>query len=251
MQPFVDKQRIDKMNVELFKDGMKKLRAEVSEAQTEQFLKYSQLLVEWNKKMNLTAITDPDGISVKHFLDSVLPLYTVGLSDCVSIADIGTGAGFPGIPLKIMRPEFKLTLVDSLNKRIRFLSEVVKELKLDDTECIHARAEELGRDEEYRGRFDAVVSRAVANMTVLCEYCMPLVKRGGIFVALKADGSAAELNAAKSMIKKLGGKLEDVLSVPLPMSDIKRDLIVIRKTGDTPKTFPRRADKIKKLGQNA
>lgn len=234
------------MNTELFKEGMNRLKAEISERQTEQFMKYSKLLVEWNEKMNLTAVTDPDGIAVKHFLDSVLPLYAIDFSKCKTLADIGTGAGFPGLPMKIMRPEFELTLVDSLNKRINFLNEVKDALELKNVTCIHARAEELGRDTDYREKFDAVVSRAVANMTVLCEYCMPFVAVGGMFVALKAENSADELDSSSAMIKTLGGEVENKLSVPLPMSDITRELIVIRKVSETPKKFPRRADKIKK-----
>lgn len=234
------------MNKELFTAGLSALSASVSDKQTEQFLKYSEMLVEWNEKMNLTAITDPDGIAVKHFLDSILPLYMFEIKEGASVADIGTGAGFPGLPIKIMRPDIKMTLVDSLNKRISFLKETVIAAGIDDVECIHARAEELGKNEEYREGFDAVVSRAVANMTVLCEYCLPFVKVGGVFLALKAEDSAEEIEVAKPMIKRLGGKLEGVISAPLPMSDITRTLAVVRKVEETPVKYPRRADKIKK-----
>ncbi len=234
------------MNEKIFKDGMTVLGSEVSEKQVEQFNKYSALLTSWNEKMNLTAVTDPDGIAVKHFLDSVLPLYNIDFSNCEKIADIGTGAGFPGIPLKIMRPHTELCLIDSLNKRIGFLNTVVEELGLDSVTCIHGRAEELGHKAELRESFDAVVSRAVANMTVLCEYCLPFVKVGGMFVALKAEGAEEELTLAKAMIGSLGGEVEAVIDAPLPMSDIVRKLIVIRKVRATDKKFPRRADKIKK-----
>ena len=234
------------MNKKLFSDGIQALSGTVTEKQTELFAKYSEMLVEWNEKMNLTAVTDPDGISVKHFLDSILPIYHIDFDGCRSIADIGTGAGFPGIPLKIMMPDKRLVLIDSLNKRINFLKAITDEIGLDNTECIHGRAEEMGKKAEYREKFDAVVSRAVANMKVLCEYCLPFVKVGGMFVALKAENAEEELETAKPMIGTLGGKVEEVISAPLPMSDITRKLIVVRKVAPTPVKFPRRADKIKK-----
>lgn len=234
------------MNKKLFTDGIDAMQGSVSEAQIVQFEKYSGMLVEWNEKMNLTAVTEPDGISVKHFLDSILPIYYIDFSDIKTIADIGTGAGFPGIPLKIMLPDKDVTLIDSLNKRINFLKAVCKETGLDGVECIHGRAEEMGKNKDYREKYDGVVSRAVANMTVLCEYCLPFVKVGGIFVALKAENADEELEAAKPMIGTLGGKVEKVIEAPLPMSDITRKLIVVRKVKETPSKFPRRADKIKK-----
>lgn len=234
------------MNTELFKNGIKELSAEISQKQIEQFAEYSELLVGWNEKMNLTAVTDPDGIAIKHFLDSVLPIYHIDFSKCESIADIGTGAGFPGIPLKIMMPEKNLYLIDSLNKRVNFLKEVTSKLELSNVECIHGRAEEMSKSKAYRERYDAVVSRAVANMRVLCEYCLPFVKVGGLFVALKAEKAEEELKEAKPMIGTLGGKVEAIIDAPLPMTDMTRKLIVVRKTEPTPSKFPRRADKIKK-----
>lgn len=234
------------MNKEILIKGADSLNMQLSERQIQQFSEYSRLLVEWNEKMNLTAVTDPDGISVKHFLDSILPLSYIKIKENVSIADIGTGAGFPGIPIKIMREDTVLTLVDSLNKRINFLKTVSDEIGLENTECIHGRAEELARKSEFRDSFDVVVSRAVANMTVLCEYCLPFVKKGGMFVALKADNAMDEINSAKSMIGNLGGEIEEVISAALPMSDMTRTLVVVRKKDDTPKQFPRRSDKIKK-----
>lgn len=234
------------MNEKIFAEGMKCLKAEVSPCQTERLCEYSRLLVEWNEKMNLTAVTDPDGIAVKHFLDSVLPIYNTKLKECGSVADVGTGAGFPGLPMAIMMPQSEFTLIDSLNKRVKFLNTVVEALGLNNVKCFHGRAEELGRNPDFRERFDAVVSRAVANMTVLSEYCLPYVKVGGIFVALKAENSEEELEAARPMIGTLGGTVEDVAHAPLPMSDITRDLIIVRKTKPTAEKFPRRADKIKK-----
>lgn len=236
----------EEMNDKLLKDGISALSGSIDQKQIQQFMTYASLLREWNEKMNLTAVTDPDGIAIKHFLDSILPLYHIDFSKIDTIADIGTGAGFPGLPIKIMMPEKKLVLVDSLNKRINFLNHVAEELNLNDITCIHGRAEELGHKRELRESFDAVVSRAVANMTVLCEYCLPFVKAGGCFIALKSDNADQELSDAKAMIGNLGGTVEDVISAPLPMSDITRKLIIIRKTGETDKKFPRRADKIKK-----
>lgn len=233
------------MNTELFKKGLNKLNIEITPEQIKQFEEYSQLLKEWNEKINLTAITDDDGIAVKHFLDSVLPLSAVDFGVSAKIADVGTGAGFPGIPLKILRPDLELTLIDSLNKRINFLNTVTEELGLSDTRCIHARAEELSRNKVYRESFDIVVSRAVANMTVLCEYCLPYVKVGGMFAALKARDADEEITAAKAMIGNLGGKIENTYSVALPETDIVRTIAVIRKIKPTPSAFPRTAKKIK------
>ena len=229
-----------------FIEQLNKKGIQLSKHQLDQFEKYYELLVEWNEKMNLTAVTDPDGIAVKHFLDSILPLYHINFDNISSIADIGTGAGFPGIPLKIMMPDKNVTLIDSLNKRINFLKAVCEETGLNGVECIHGRAEEMGKNKDYREKYDAVVSRAVANMTVLCEYCLPFVKVGGMFVALKAENADEELEAAKPMIGTLGGKVEEVIEAPLPMSNITRKLIVVRKVKETPPKFPRRADKIKK-----
>ncbi len=234
------------MNEKLLLDGIAALSGEISNNQVQQFKTYSRLLVEWNEKINLTAVTDPDGISVKHFLDSVLPIYHIDFSKFNTIADIGTGAGFPGLPIKIMCPDIDLTLIDSLNKRINFLNAVTESLELDGVKCIHGRAEELGHQDTLREQFDAVVSRAVANMTVLCEYCLPFVKVGGRFIALKSENAEEELTAAKPMIGTLGGEVEMVIDAPLPMTDIMRKLIVIKKTKETDKKFPRRADKIKK-----
>ena len=234
------------MNQSLFTQGLEELNLTANETQLSQFSAYSSLLKEWNEKMNLTAIVDDDGIAVKHFLDSILPLAHLDFAQNIKVADIGTGAGFPGIPLKIMRPDVQITLVDSLQKRITFLETVVQELALENVTCIHGRAEELGKDRSYREQFDVLFSRAVANMKVLSEYCLPFVKVGGLFVALKAEDSEAELQEAKAMIGSLGGKVEQVLAISLPQSDITRKLMVIRKVSPTPSQFPRRANKIKK-----
>lgn len=233
------------MNRELFLNGLKKLNIEITDIQTEQFEKYSDLLKEWNEKINLTAITDDDGISIKHFLDCILLLKYIDITENASVADIGTGAGFPGLPVKIMRSDVSLCLVDSLNKRINFLNEVKTQLGLDDVQCIHSRAEELARKREYREKFDFVLSRAVANLTVLCEYCLPFLRIGGTFVALKSSEIKEETDEALSMIGNLGGKVKEIISAPLPESDITRSLVVIEKVRETPKSFPRSSKRIK------
>ena len=234
------------MNTKIFKDGMSELKIDISDVQIEKFKKYSEMLKEWNEKMNLTTIVDDDGISVKHFLDSILPLSVIDMSAVRSIIDVGTGAGFPGIPLKICIPDIRITLLDSLNKRINFLNAVKDELKLEKVECIHGRAEELGKKTEYRECYDAVVSRAVANLTMLSEYCLPFVRVGGMFLALKSDGAEDEIRTAEAMIKSLGGTVENICRVSLPQSDIVRYIVLIRKVKNTPNKYPRRADKIKK-----
>ena len=233
------------MNQELFENGLRAMGGAVTEIQINQFAAYSSLLKEWNKKMNLTAIIDDDGITVKHFLDSILPLYYIDFPQNAKLADIGTGAGFPGLPIKIMRPDLNISLIDSLQKRISFLSEVCSYLCINDYECIHGRAEEMGKNKDYREKYDIVVSRAVSNLKVLCEYCLPFIKVGGMFIALKSDNIKDELTDAKPMIGSLGGAVEQIIDAPLPESEITRKLIVICKEKNTPPQFPRRANKIK------
>lgn len=233
------------MNEALLRQGVSTLGGELSKTQWNQFAMYSALLKEWNEKMNLTAITDDDGIAVKHFLDSLLPLFHLDVKKGAKMADIGTGAGFPGLPMKILRPDLEVTLVDSLKKRITFLEEVCRQLGLTGVTCIHGRAEELGREGNHREKYDIVTSRAVANLRVLGEYCLPLVKKDGIFLALKAEGVEGELDEARPMLGTLGGDSPQVIGAPLPESDMVRKLIVIRKVRPTPPAFPRRANKIK------
>lgn len=238
------------MNKKLFSDGIKELGIAADKAQINMLSEYSLLLKEWNENINLTAITDDDGISIKHFLDSVLLLKYIDIGEGQTAIDVGTGAGFPGLPLKIMRQDIDLTLLDSLNKRINFLNCVNDNIGLKDTRCIHGRAEELARDNRYRERFDLAVSRAVANMTVLSEYCLPYVRVGGRFVALKANDADDEIAEAKPMIGTLGGRVAEVIKAPLPGSDIVRTLAVIEKVKPTPKAFPRTAKKIKQSQKN-
>ena len=207
--------------------------------QTEQFFEYMNLLIEWNEKMNLTAITDPEEIILKHFIDSITILKDI--DDNSKVVDVGTGAGFPGIPLSIMNPTLKITLVDSLNKRLIFLQEVVDKLNLRNVEIVHARAEEFGQDKKYRERFDISTSRAVANLSTLSEYLIPLVKVGGKVISMKASEANEEIEAAKKAIEVLGGTIEKINEFNLPQSDIGRTVIIIKKQKNTPNKYPRKA----------
>ena len=226
--------------MELLKTSAEKMGIELSQNQLEKFDLYKKLLLEWNEKMNLTAITDDEGIAIKHFADSisVLPLIE---NKNASLIDVGTGAGFPGIPLKIANVGFKVTLLDSLNKRITFLDEVKKELGITNLECIHSRAEDGGRNADLREKFDYCVSRAVARLSVLSEYCMPFVAVGGYFISLKGPDAAEELTEAQKAISVLGGKVEKVVEITIPESDLKHCAVVIKKIKSTPKAYPRKA----------
>lgn len=213
-----------------------------------QFDKYAQLLVEWNEKMNLTAITEPDDIVIKHFLDSLLLLKACPLPAGSPLIDVGTGAGFPSIPVTLMQPDIKLTLMDSLNKRITFLQTVCDALGIPAV-CVHARAEEFGGKPEYREQYDAACARAVAHLRELSEYCLPYVKKGGVFIALKGYEIEQELEEAKYAIKQLGGEVEKVTKFTLP-GDNRRAIVIIRKERPTPPKFPRPSGKIKKSPLN-
>ena len=216
----------------------------LSDRQVAQFEDYASLLVEWNSFMNLTAITDFEEIVEKHFIDSL----ALSLMDDVSretsgksMIDVGTGAGFPGIPLKIVYPELEVTLLDSLNKRIKFLNEVITKLELKGITAIHGRAEEAARKHELREQFDLCVSRAVANLSTLNEYCLPFIKKGGKFISYKSGEVDEELDTATKAIKILGGKVIDKKFFALPGTDIQLSLIIINKVKETPKTSPRKA----------
>ena len=216
----------------------------ISSGQTAAFEKYASLLVEWNKKINLTAITEESEIAVKHFIDSISLLKAVDIRTDASLIDIGTGAGFPGIPLKIMRPDIKLTLLDSLNKRLIFLDDVCISLGIE-AELIHGRAEELSQNKKYREKFDYAVSRAVANLPALCEYCIPYVRVGGSFAAMKGPDGQAELEAASKAISTLGCTVSKTETFTLP-DNISRTIIELRKVSPTPPAYPRRSTKINK-----
>lgn len=226
-------------NLDKFKSGLEQLNINLSEEQIQQFLTYYEFLVETNKVMNLTAITEFDEVIEKHFLDSLSLCRVYDLSRDVYILDMGTGAGFPGIPLKIAFPEINLVLADSLNKRIKFLQEVIDKLGLKKVEALHARAEEMGRNRQYREQFDLCVSRAVANLSSLSEYCIPFVKEGGKFISYKSGEIEDEVNAAKKAITVLGGNVEDVYKFDL--YEQKRSFVIIGKQKKTPKAYPRKA----------
>jgi len=217
------------------------LDLELTGGQLEQFEKFYALLVEVNKSFNLTAITDEREVAIKHFLDSLTCQATVRLNNGLRIVDIGTGAGFPGIPLKIYRPGIILTLVESLEKRVKFLKDVVEALGLSETRVIHARAEDFCRDGEHREQYDLVVARAVACLPVLAEYCLPAVKVGGLFVAMKGPKVEDETKAAKNALSILEGALENVIKLRLPLLGDERNLVMVRKISSSPAKYPRRA----------
>ena len=206
-------------------------------------LRFGELLLEKNKVMNLTAITDPEDVASLHFLDSAALLTLADLKD-KTVVDVGTGAGFPGMPLKILEPSIRMTLLDSLGKRITFLQEVCDNLKLTDVACVHARAEEFAA--EHRGQFDFATSRAVANLSVLCELCLPLVKTGGYFLAMKSVDSDAELKDAERAIRTLCGRVERSADYRIPGTEVIHRVIFIKKEAETPKKYPRAFAKIKK-----
>ena len=229
---------------DLLQNYIKDYKTTLTENQYEQFQKYFELLAEWNEKMNLTAITDESGVALKHFADSLSLLNFVDIPQNSSLADVGTGAGFPGVVLKIARPEIKLTLIDSLNKRLVFLGEVCAQLGIK-AELIHSRAEDGARDEKLRENFDFAVSRAVARMNVLSEYCLPYVKVGGAFCAMKGAQANEEFKESLNAINTLGGKLENKYFFELPENGGERAIAVVRKVKNTPQKYPRQSGKIK------
>lgn len=227
----------------LMGQGMKSIGVSLSEKQLEQFYRYYEMLIETNKVMNLTAITELPEVVSKHFVDSLALVKAVGnLSEQdSSVFDVGTGAGFPGIPLKIAFPHLEIVLLDSLNKRIKFLNEVIDTLGLEKIKTIHGRAEDFAKQAEYREQFDLCVSRAVANLSTLSEYCLPYVKVGGLFVPYKSGEIDEEVLASKKAIHILGGKLEDVIKFQLPGTEIGRSFVKIEKNKNTSKKYPRKA----------
>lgn len=221
-----------------FEKYLAKMNISLLKEQYGQFYAYMELLIEWNEKMNLTAITDPKEIILKHFVDSLTIAKYV--KEDKSIIDMGTGAGFPGIPIKIYRKDVKVVLADSLNKRIKFLDEVIDKLKLENVETIHCRAEELGKNKQYREKFDYATSRAVANLSTLSEYLMPFVKLNGKCIFMKTIEVEEELEKAKKAINTLGGKIEKVDKFEIPESDLGRSIIIVKKEKITPSKFPRK-----------
>lgn len=217
----------------------------VEENQIANFENYREMMLETNKNLNLTSITEEEEVNYKHFLDSVLPLKYMDIKKNSSIIDIGTGAGLPGLPMKFLRPDLKITLMDSLNKRIKFLENVIDKLDLKNIEAIHGRAEEMGRDFNYREKYDYSISRAVSRLNTLVEYSLPFVKIGGYFISMKGPTGKEECNEAKKGIEILGGKIEDIIEYKLDFEDSKRTLVIIKKIKETPKKYPRAGGKPK------
>ena len=227
----------------IFLWGLEQLQIKLSKEHLEAFETYYHMLVEKNKVMNLTAITEWEDVVIKHFLDSLALVKTTDITKEMTVLDMGTGAGFPGIPLKIAFPNLKIVLIDSLNKRILFLQEVIQTLGLQGIEAYHGRAEEYAKKTEFRGIFDLCVSRAVANLSTLSEYCIPYVKKGGYFIPYKSGNVQEEVENAKKAIHILGGKLEEIYDFTLPGTDMARTFVKIKKTMDTPNKYPRSAGK--------
>ena len=236
-------------NLEILEKGCEELGITLNDAQKNQFIQFYEFLVEKNKVMNLTGITEYEEVIQKHFLDSLSLIRVLPdiASQELTVIDLGTGAGFPGIPLKIAFPELEITLMDSLNKRILFLQEVIDALGLKKVSAVHGRAEEMASNAAHRQQYDLCVSRAVSNLAVLTEYCLPFVKKGGLFVSYKSADSDAEIQEGKKAISILGGKLTSVDKFQLPDSDLGRALVCIKKVKDTPKKYPRKAGTPAKL----
>ncbi|KZZ85435.1 MULTISPECIES: 16S rRNA (guanine(527)-N(7))-methyltransferase RsmG [Bacillaceae] len=228
------------MDISLFQSKLEEKGISLSPEQLSQFDTYYRLLVEWNEKMNLTSITDKEEVYLKHFYDSISAAFHFDFSKPLSICDVGAGAGFPSLPIKICFPELSVSIVDSLNKRITFLEELAKSLKLTNVSFYHDRAETFGQNKQHREKYDVVTARAVARLSVLSELCMPLVKKGGHFVALKAAAAEDELQAGEKAINVLGGKTESIHQFQLPIEESERNIVVIKKIKPTPGKYPRK-----------
>ena len=231
---------------DLMKRAANEAGLELTELQYEQFIKYMRLLQEWNEKINLTAITDDEEVIKKHFIDCIKAFKSDAIKNAKTIIDVGTGAGFPGLPIAIMNPNVKVTLLDSLNKRINYLNTVVRELGLKNVTTIHSRAEDGARNPELREKFDVATSRAVANMAVLSEFCMPYVKKNGHFVALKGPAIEEELENGKAAIKILGGELKNIIEVSIEGTDLRHNIVEVLKVRECNKKYPRKAGTVNK-----
>lgn len=229
------------MDYQILEQKLGELGIKQDQNQLERFHKFYQLLIEWNKVMNLTGITEYEDVVEKHFVDSLSIIKAVDLSRIHTVIDVGTGAGFPGIPLKIAFPHLRVVLLDSLNKRIKFLDEVISQLGLTEIRTIHGRAEEYARKEEYREQFDLCVSRAVSNLSTLSEYCLPYIQVWGIFVPYKSGEIDDEVEQSKKAVRILGGNIKDVMKFELPGTDIHRSFVLIHKEKHTQKKYPRKA----------
>lgn len=229
------------MQNETLKSGFENLGLDYTDKIEEKFNKYKELLLDWNKKINITRIESDEEIYIKHYLDSVILLDSSNKTMNKKIIDVGTGGGFPGLPLKIVNDNFKLTLLDSLRKRTDFLKLVSDELKLKDVEVIHGRAEDFGQDIKYREKYDICVSRAVAPLNILSEFCLPFVKVGGYFAAYKSENISEEIVESNAAIGKLGGKIIDIKTIKIPNSDIARKIVIIEKIKKMENMYPRKA----------
>ena len=231
---------------DVMEKACKKVGLTFDENKYNKFMKYKEMIQEWNEKINLTTITEDSEIVQKHFIDSINIFNFKFLKNSKNLIDVGSGAGFPGLPIKIVNSDIKVVLLDSLNKRVNFLNEVIKELDLKDIKTIHGRAEDFGKDKEYREKFDIATSRAVANMTVLSEFCMPYVKVGGYFLALKGPSIEQELKDSRNAIGTLGGKIQDIIKVDMEDSEMNHNLVVIKKMRATDMRYPRKAGMVTK-----
>ncbi len=232
---------MEQSRADSFVRDVESLGISLTEIQVKQFIRYYEMLTEWNQVMNLTAITDFDEVMKKHFVDSLSLVKAYDVKQNISLIDVGTGAGFPGLALKIAFPNLRVTLLDSLNKRIRFLDAVVEELALTGVNTVHGRAEDYARPGKLREQYDLCVSRAVANLSTLSEYCLPFVKPGGFFISYKSEKISQEKSAAESAVSSLGGKIKKQVEFNLPESEIFRILFVIEKVRKTPGKYPRKA----------
>ena len=230
-------------NKDILINGLIELKIDPTKEKVDKLIVLKEIMLEWNEKVNLTAITEEKEIFIKHFLDSATCLSTGYIKEGMRIIDVGTGAGFPGIPIQILKDGLEMTLLDSLNKRIIYLKEAVKKLDLGNVSAVHGRAEEAGRNKAHRESYDIVLSRAVASMNVLCEYCLPFAKVGGFFLCQKGPETKEEIGNAASAIKTLGGTIKDVREYKLPYSDIKHNIIIIEKVSATPTKYPRKPGK--------
>lgn len=230
-------------NREILKKGIEELELPINDKILDNFKIYRDILVDWNQKMNLTGIEEEKEVYIKHFLDSVSATTNGYIKDGVSIIDVGTGAGFPGLPLRICLENVKLTLLDSLNKRINFLQEVSNSVGIDDIEFIHGRAEDFGKNENYREKYDIATARAVAGLPILIEFCAPFIKVGGYFVCLKGPNANLELEEAKKAIEIMGLEFVEKIDVKLPELDLSHNILVFKKIKNTPEKYPRKAGK--------